>query len=1323
MPPPLPFSLSPHICILSSPDLEDLLTASTLPQLSEILQSFSPLPQVTTRTTTLASVPHKAFALRFSNLSEIEAACREDEEERAARTLDWIGARINSRSAQWVEDMEKLAGKQPTRVPWWEELKRCVEGDHVPSKTETWNHPAAIILAVSTNTTNPLQVISNLHARPIELPAWVDPTYLRYTLIVHPKESTLSDEEAGALFNAVKKQYGLHSYLLTLDMPNPPPAPVPVPTAKPRLPVVGDSSEMSTKPMDTSTRSGVSIPSGVNTLRMNEKDIQHTAKFTREFLVMSLIPWMEKCVMDWNENFVSTRRLPSRLFSSTRRLFGSPSPSPTPQPTHRSTPSRASTYTAPGAAQPNTGSPSQQRRLAEFATVLGDFKLAVTVWETLSKEGKGGSDIMPLILSPSHAIPLHVTNALTAMFSASSEPPARLQLQAILSAVRWEIGIDPSDFASDILEGERWLVWAAGSAEETPSALLLAHAALISSRKLALRRSALWYLVAANKLEKCGIPLTTYFLRKARDLYVNRPKKELSPSFWDSEGQRYAGLPKMDGLMPVIDHPLGRLLYSTGHVQDAVKIFLCLLEASTLSTSSTSTSDYETETAEVYLEDFRIAFEHLRANTPNLGQQSDITLPFTFCVASQSHLKFENDDNGGEQSEWQEREETWNRYNKSRGIYSRFTTDYKAYVDETFWVDLVIQNPLNVDITLANLTLTILESNVIDPSPSKVGVIIETIESMTIAAKGTRTIPISITATRPASLTITHATYSFLSLLPSTESLAVRGKRLYDTAAQRQTPTYAPDVMMQVTVAEASCRLLARVADDAELDLYQGEIQTIRLWLSNVGVKPISEVWLVTGSNNIWLDEGDEEGITDEKPMVERIHSSNSLGSYEPFNLPLGPSSILGPGQSREIALTFHALDVDQREIPLLLLHRETSEAGFTRVRIKQTCQVHPLFRITSLATPSTTLEEMYSVQLQLQNISTTIAQITQISTVSPSWIPDSSAHGQSGALFPLQVSRFIFGVNPWDSPSGCEDTLKFVTNQLSSVVQGKTVDLLNPPSLDLCYSNVIQITHPHPFGRSAISKFIHSGKRHSAIKTNLASYPHIPAHTHPHIFSLFDPVALDVLAFWEITAENRWGNLLISGLNLGASHSPLREIIDTAENAKLTRSMYAETRRQREELLQDIRNSEWNKEMNPLHVSIQANNVEHDFGEGPCRLRVLFMIRNYSSTLKSRFVLKLNDASKPEFSSFGEEQLASFSGRLTFRACLEPRQHTTCVATAWIHRPGIYSLGAWRMDSDVLETLPNNSVERVRFRYAQKPSLDDTPSVIIRHVRRTHMQ
>ncbi|KIM47870.1 hypothetical protein M413DRAFT_212016 [Hebeloma cylindrosporum] len=82
----------------------------------------------------------------------------------------------------------------------------------------------------------------------------------------------------------------------------------------------------------------------------------------------------------------------SRLFSSTRRLFGSPSPSPAPNQTPSPssvTPLAGRSATLPANSIPTP--PPQQRRLAEFGTVLGDFKLAVTVWEALRKEAKGGS--------------------------------------------------------------------------------------------------------------------------------------------------------------------------------------------------------------------------------------------------------------------------------------------------------------------------------------------------------------------------------------------------------------------------------------------------------------------------------------------------------------------------------------------------------------------------------------------------------------------------------------------------------------------------------------------------------------------------------------------------------------------------------------------------------------------------------------------------------------------------------------------------------------------------------------------------------------------
>lgn len=168
---------------------------------------------MTTRTTTLVSVPHTSFALRFSELSDVESALHEDEEQRAGRTLDWIGARVAARSAHWVDLAERKIGMSRT-TPWWEEVKRCIEGEYTPNRFEGWNHPVAstqsklskiclllmykpltltVIYAVSTLAANPLQALQDMQSRPLDFPPWVDRTYLRYFLIVHPSNSPLSD--------------------------------------------------------------------------------------------------------------------------------------------------------------------------------------------------------------------------------------------------------------------------------------------------------------------------------------------------------------------------------------------------------------------------------------------------------------------------------------------------------------------------------------------------------------------------------------------------------------------------------------------------------------------------------------------------------------------------------------------------------------------------------------------------------------------------------------------------------------------------------------------------------------------------------------------------------------------------------------------------------------------------------------------------------------------------------------------------------------------------------------------------------------------------
>ena len=134
--------------------------------------------------------------------------------------MDWIGSRIAQRCERWLDMLEtesKEGGKMwRTRTPWWDEVKRCVDGDHVPSSAEGWNHPVSrayplwsvtnavradfllhsyiiVILAVSTTAANPLQALQDLASRAFDFPPWVDITSLRYFLIIHPSNSPLAD--------------------------------------------------------------------------------------------------------------------------------------------------------------------------------------------------------------------------------------------------------------------------------------------------------------------------------------------------------------------------------------------------------------------------------------------------------------------------------------------------------------------------------------------------------------------------------------------------------------------------------------------------------------------------------------------------------------------------------------------------------------------------------------------------------------------------------------------------------------------------------------------------------------------------------------------------------------------------------------------------------------------------------------------------------------------------------------------------------------------------------------------------------------------------
>ncbi|KAG8949630.1 hypothetical protein FRC04_008376 [Tulasnella sp. 424] len=1336
---PLPLSLTPHVVVFATDDLAALLQSNQIPPLHQLLENFSPLGQVITRTTTLVPVTHSSFTLRFSELTQVESACREDEEARAGRTIDWISGRIAKKAAGWVEDLESRNKGEPLKgdTKWWQELKFCLDGDRVPARGEGWNHPVALILATTTLAPNPLQAVANLHTRIADFPPWVDQNLLRYTLIVHPNNrSSLTQDETTALMNATKKQYGLHCHLLSLNLSTPQ-TPRQLKPSPPELPSLLQT------PAVNSERGGV-LPhtNGVNgasteVLNLSDEDTVNTARFIREFVTQSLVPWMERCVMEWNETYSNSRRLPLRLFSSTRRLFGSSASSSISSTMSPTSPVSTNSLPFSNAPQP----PSPQRRLAEFATLLGDYKLAVPLWESIRKEGKGGSDILPLLLAPSLTLEAHAAYALAPLTTGTAlggrediQVGAAAQLKGLVYASRWEVGVQ------DILQlgGEKWLVWAAGATEEAPFALLIAQAALMCLRKGFRRVAAMWYVFAANRLEKCGVkPLTMYLLKRAHELYLLPPEKMLSPSFEDVEGKDHSPV-SFDALLPSIELSLGRMKYTTGDVAGAVKLFLGLLRGSVVVQGVPGDGD------KVLLEDYRLAYEHLISTTSEPPPLDEFSLPVSISQASRTRRRFaalhsrEGDPvdlNERTQETLEALEERWRTFWRAApdNNKERLEKSGSGEVGEKLWVDIVVKNPLETELTLSDATILVRDigqNEGGDGIPE--GVEIEVVPEIQLGPKERRTVSFFICSSRVVSLEVTHFSFKFLSLMPVRESLGIRGRRLNDTVAQQRSVTHASDMFMRVDIKQSGGRLKVRVPR-LPSSLGLGELRSLSILVTNMGTTDISELWAVFGeSSNGGCILSAIDSIQETDHPVTTISSNNCLLPPEPVRIPLDrvhSSASLRPGESFELPLLVQAHQLAPFELATLLVFREDVSAPvFYGCLVEHLIDVEPVVDILVGVRPQHGKDASYLISLEIENVgSSSDIQVSNVVAVSPSWVWNAVERdlapevGQLPAIPGKQIMRRLESVKLASSALQTA-SFQYLVQKIDDVLQGRSIEKDRPPPVDL-HVSVLQGSNNNKETLNTLDRIVQATRRQRLHQSLSTQFPLIPPSDRPHIFPLFTPSDLELVICWSTTSEHpRTGFSVVSGLSLGSGASNLKDVVlraelglDSAGKTKKTRSMYAETTREREALVSSIRNSTWNHDEDPLVVEVvAAERTEHDFTAKPLVLPVIFNIRNTSSLQAVEFSLSLTPKSALDQS---QHPVPRYIGALAHRGSIPPSSTTSIRAKAWIVKPGVYSIEGWSL-SCRLAPAPSDSQEVSPTSFSQNPDESNKKTVIVASLR-----
>ncbi|RMZ72523.1 trapp complex trs85 [Pyrenophora seminiperda CCB06] len=253
-------------------------------------------------------------------------------------------------------------------------LRRLLSGLPVVPH-ETFSHPVAGIIAISSRNPHPIEELRRLYNRQhdgdLRFPQWVENDFLRYYVLIHDEE-TGDIAKSNQTFDSMKRHFGLHCHLLRLKSQQC----IASDDDSVRLPTcewMSASEELA----EIQRRDDIEDPAPY----FPDSDISSLRTFIRELVTQSIIPNMERSVSTWNEQILSRRRgLSGRFMSLSKRWtpFGGSRTS-----SSSSTSSSNSNYDSlQGFYRPDAPE-AIMRRLADYCFMLRDWKLALSTYDIL----------------------------------------------------------------------------------------------------------------------------------------------------------------------------------------------------------------------------------------------------------------------------------------------------------------------------------------------------------------------------------------------------------------------------------------------------------------------------------------------------------------------------------------------------------------------------------------------------------------------------------------------------------------------------------------------------------------------------------------------------------------------------------------------------------------------------------------------------------------------------------------------------------------------------------------------------------------------------
>ncbi|RHZ88010.1 hypothetical protein Glove_26g15 [Diversispora epigaea] len=759
--------LSPRIAVISSQDADQVCQVNNFPDFLTLIKPFG--ERIEGRVTAMDSqglkIPIENFTVRFANLTSLQ----QPDFQMISQILTEKVKSIRSKT----QDLPNITTKSDVKeryleanlddlTPWYAEYRRLFFTFTGVSEHETFEHPVACIIAISSSNKDPINTLSQMYSVTIPSPlfdkGFMDTTILKYYVLLHDNHK-VSLEHSEAVFEKMKRSFGLHCHLLKLN--SIPPVLIPEepiskysadrsfisdiwtstvndlnllnsmlvasPSIQPTSPEVLHSLQNS-----LTSLSSYSLPPTMSTLNssissftednnndsqvslnlsltnnisppiygqyMSEEDITGINSFVRELVVQSIVPFMERNIQNWNEQVASSRRgITGRLFSASRRYFSTgPKTGLVQQSSQYPYASNTSSNNVSNTIYNYNTPEAQMRKLADWSFMLRDYKFAHSVYDTVKKDFSADK-AWKYYAGAQEMIGICLLIAST---NINNRTEIEYYFDQAMNAYYNRSKLPFYATRATILHYE--LLKFRNLYKDAPPALIR-----LTGDDSDLR-SALFLEQAAHAFLRCSKPMVrkyAFHMILAGHRYVKCNQREHAYRCYLAASQVFEN----HSWSLVDDHinfVLGRQSYHLGDLPTAIKFFLKLLKASRQPQTQQS----------AYLKEFLYIYKQYLSKTDTESNFNSEELPIPIIEDSSVKVILSNLQSSEYDDGWEILEEDFldegfsglDAFGKPRVRPSTLSSDIHRTVcaiGEPFFVQFTTQNPMQIPINVNDMTL------------------------------------------------------------------------------------------------------------------------------------------------------------------------------------------------------------------------------------------------------------------------------------------------------------------------------------------------------------------------------------------------------------------------------------------------------------------------------------------------------------------------------------------------------------------------------------------------------------------------------------------